>query len=82
MGAFDRLAESLGALGGVVFVAEEEDWILKRIVLEFRREKETKATFRYQEVETGGGGPTVGSIYIKKTALGTEPPEQVRVTIE
>jgi hypothetical protein len=55
---------------------------VKRIVLTFRREKETKGTFRYQEVENAAGETTVGSLYLKKAALGEEPPERLRVTIE
>ena len=55
---------------------------MKRIVLTFRREKETKGTYRYQEVEGAGGETVVGSLYVKKAILGEEPPERLRVTIE
>ena len=55
---------------------------MKRIILTFKKEKETKGTFRYQEVEGPGGETVVGSLYVKKTSLGDEPPERLRVTIE
>jgi hypothetical protein len=55
---------------------------VKPIVLEFRREKETKGTFRYEEVEAAGRETAVGSLYVKKTALGEQPPQRLRVTIE
>ena len=55
---------------------------MKGIVLTFTKEKDTKGTFRYQEVEGAGGETVVGSLYVKKPALGDEPPERLRVTIE
>jgi hypothetical protein len=55
---------------------------MKRIVLEFRKAKETKGTFRYEEVEAAGREPAVGSLYVKKVTLGESPPERLRVTIE
>jgi hypothetical protein len=55
---------------------------VNRLVLEFRKAKETKGTFRYEEVEAAGGEVAVGSLYIKKAALGDQPPERLRVTIE
>jgi hypothetical protein len=55
---------------------------MNRLVLEFVREKETKGTWRYQEVETTEGGGAVGSLYIRKPAMGDQPPERLRVTIE
>jgi hypothetical protein len=55
---------------------------MKRIVLEFRKAKETKGTFRYEEVEAAGGEVAVGSLYVKKGTLGEQPPERLRVTIE
>jgi hypothetical protein len=51
-------------------------------VLVFNKEKETKGTYRYQEVETADRDTTVGSLYLKKTAVGDSPPPQLRVTIE
>lgn len=51
------------------------------LVLEFRRERETKGTWRYQEQERPEG-EAVGALYVKKAALGGEAPERLRVTIE
>jgi hypothetical protein len=50
--------------------------------LEFSREKETPGTWRYQEVEVKGREPAVGSLYLKKSAVGGDPPTRLRVTIE
>ena len=55
---------------------------MKRLVLIFSKEKETKGTYRYQEVEDAGRDAVVGSLYLKKTAVGDPPPAQLRVTIE
>lgn len=55
---------------------------MKRMTLQFRKEKETKGTFRYTEVEANAGATVVGSIYIKKAALGSAAPEKLRVTVE
>ena len=49
--------------------------------LVFRIEKATKNTIRYEEV-TDGLPPVVKNIYIQKWALGENPPERIRVTIE
>jgi hypothetical protein len=50
-------------------------------VLEFRRERETKGTWRYREQERPEG-EAVGTLYVKKAALGEPAPERLRVTIE
>jgi hypothetical protein len=55
---------------------------VKRIVLVFSKEKETRGTYRYQEVEAADRDTTVGSLYLKKTAVGDQPPARLRVTIE
>jgi hypothetical protein len=55
---------------------------VKRLVLVFSKEKETKGTYRYQEVEAADRDTAVGSLYLKKAAVGDQPPEQLRVTIE
>ena len=55
---------------------------MKRLVLIFRKEKETKGTYRYQEVEDGGRDTAVGSLYLKNAAVGDLPRAQLRVTIE
>jgi hypothetical protein len=52
-----------------------------RLVLEFRREKETKGTWRYAE-QAAEGAEAVGSIYLRKAVVGDKPPERLRVTIE
>jgi hypothetical protein len=55
---------------------------VKRLVLVFNKEKETKGTYRYQEVEVAERDTAVGSLYLKKAVVGDQPPEQLRVTIE
>ena len=54
---------------------------MKRLVLVFNKEKETKGTYRYQEVEVAEGH-SCGSLYLKKAVVGDPPPAQLRVTIE
>ena len=55
---------------------------VKRLVLVFNKEKETKGTYRYQEVEVAERDTAVGSLYLKKAVVGDPPPTQLRVTIE
>jgi hypothetical protein len=55
---------------------------VKRLVLVFNKEKETKGTYRYQEVEVAERDTAVGSLYLKKAVVGDPPPSQLRVTIE
>ena len=55
---------------------------MKRLVLVFSKEKETKGTYRYQELEASDKDTAVGSLYLKKSMVGDPPPAQVRVTIE
>jgi hypothetical protein len=55
---------------------------VKRLVLVFNKEKETKGTYRYQEVEVAERDTAVGSLYLKKAVVGDPPPAQLRVTIE
>lgn len=47
--------------------------------IEFRREKETKNTVRFQEVEQVGKPPVVGTLYVQKWAVG--PQETLTVEI-
>jgi len=47
---------------------------LKSLVLQFRKEKETKGTYRYQELEGSSGDAVVGSLYVRKGAFGDSPP--------
>ncbi len=54
---------------------------MNRLVLDFRRERETKGTWRYQEEERPDG-EAVGTLYVKKAVLGENPPKRLRVTIE
>ncbi len=49
--------------------------------IEFKIERETKNTVRYEE-ETSGQPPTVGTLYVQKWALGTPVPPRLKVTIE
>ena len=55
---------------------------VKRLVLVFNKEKETKGTYRYQEVEVAERDTAVGSLYLKKAMVEDPPPAQLRVTIE
>jgi hypothetical protein len=55
---------------------------MKRLVLVFSKEKETKGTYRYQEVEAPDRDTAVGSLYLKKSVVGDPPPAQLLVTIE
>ena len=55
---------------------------VKRLVLVFNKEKETKGTYRNQEVEVTERDRAVGSLYLKKAVVGDPPPVQLRVTIE
>ena len=55
---------------------------MKRLVLVFNKEEETKGTDRYQEAEIADRDTAVGSLYLKKAVVGDPPPQQLRVTIE
>jgi hypothetical protein len=55
---------------------------VKRLVLVFSKEKETKGTYRYQELDVPDRDTAVGSLYLKKAVVGDPPPAQLRVTIE
>jgi len=48
--------------------------------LTFSLERETKNTVRYSE-QTGGNPPTVGTIYVQKSAMGDNPPKTLTVTV-
>lgn len=48
----------------------------------FTMEKETKNTVRYAENKREGDIIAVGTIYVKKEALPTPPPREMRVTLE
>lgn len=54
---------------------------MERTTIELAFEKETKGTFRYQEIETDQP-PAIGSLYVKKYVLGSDPPKKLRITIE
>lgn len=51
----------------------------KEIVLE--KEKETQNTIRYK-YEPSGQPPAVKTVYIQKWALGENPPEEIKLTVE
>ncbi len=55
---------------------------MKRLVLQFRKEKETKGTYRYQDQEGRSGDTVVGSLYVRKGAFGDSPPDRLQVIIE
>jgi len=48
--------------------------------LEFIKEKETKNTIRYQEVKKDGD-KVIGPLYIQKSFLPAQIPENIKVTI-
>lgn len=50
--------------------------------VKFGFEKVTKNTIRYAEQAEEGKPPAIGTIYIQKWALGTNPPAEITVTIE
>ena len=47
--------------------------------LTFKREKETKNTVRYQEQ---GTDIVIGPLYMQKSALGKNPPEELTMSME
>lgn len=47
----------------------------------FKLEKETKNTWRY-EAEQEGRPISVTTIYIQKWALGSKPPDKIKITVE
>ena len=55
--------------------------------VKFVMEKATPGTIRFQEVDDNGtprkanDGAVVGTLYIRKTALGSEVPQKLTVTI-
>ena len=49
--------------------------------LVFERERETRNTSRYREVSELDP-PVVGSLYVQKECLGTNPPGRLTVTIQ
>jgi len=59
---------------------------VEKLELKFSYEKETRNTCRYQEelgdVAHSGRDIAVGSLYIKKEALGEPAPQRLKVTIE
>lgn len=54
------------------------------IEIEFQRERETKNTIRFEEVESQSGEPpVVGSLYLQKWAVKRlGDPQKIRVTVD
>jgi len=52
---------------------------MEQCAAEFELEKSTKNTHRYSEI---GEIPKIGTLYIQKSALGAEPPAELKVTVE
>ena len=48
--------------------------------IKFTLERETKNTVRYME-DSEGKPPIVGTIYLQKWALGTDPPKTLKVVV-
>jgi len=53
--------------------------VAEKIEANFEFERETKNTYRFQEV--GKTDPIIGTLYIQKDAL-DEQPEKIKVTVE
>ena len=54
----------------------------KAFAMVFGLERETKNTYRYNELPTDDGTPPViGTIYVQKWALGTKAPEKLSVKL-
>lgn len=57
-------------------------------ILNFQLYKQTPGAIRYQEVDAKGkplyqnSGATIGTIYIRKTALNGQVPKQITVAID
>jgi hypothetical protein len=49
--------------------------------LTFTLERETKNTIWYAE-DASGKPPAIGTLYVQKYALGTDPPKVLRITLE
>ncbi len=56
---------------------------MQKIEIILTKGKETKGTYVYEE-ELGDGGkpPVLKTQYVQKWALGSNPPEKIKVTIE
>lgn len=50
--------------------------------LNFKLEKVTKNTCRYQEELSEEHSPVIQTLYVQKWFLGDPPPEEIRVKIE
>ncbi len=48
--------------------------------IKFTLERETKNTVRYME-DSEGKPPIVGTIYLQKWALGTNPPKALKIVV-
>ncbi len=53
---------------------------MERQTLVFTLERETKNTVRYQE-RTDGQPAIIGTVYIQKSVVGSNPPKEITVTI-
>jgi hypothetical protein len=49
--------------------------------INFKLEKETKNTYRYQEVPDEGKPPVLGALYLQKWFTGETPNEKITVII-
>ena len=49
--------------------------------LTFTLERETKNTVRYQEQTDDASPAVIGTVYIQKSTLGSNPPKAITVTI-
>jgi len=48
----------------------------------FQIRKETKGTYCYEELTENGQPPKIGSLYIRKWALGNPVPQALTVTVQ
>lgn len=50
------------------------------MIVQFKRDKETKNTIRFQEVEEKGKPPVVGTLYVQKWFIGDR--DELTIEIE
>ena len=55
---------------------------MDKVTFTMHTDKVTKGTFRYEEEIETGKEKVIGSLYIRKDALGGAAPERIQVTIE
>lgn len=49
-------------------------------VIDFKFERATKNTYKFQEKSTGS--PAIDTLYVQKSGFGSKEPKKVKVTVE